>query len=285
MNARKCGICALSIVFVMLISCGISGAASGQNAQQKKHGQEKVDRRIDLGISIQDYKWAEYSEDGSKLLEETGFRYTLAFDFESLNKYVGWRNGVNLFLGQVDYKGQTWSELPVKTDVLYIGTKIYLDAVPNYRFDSGLLLKVFSGIGGEWWFRDLDDTQTKAGDPVSGSEEWWWCVYGRLGTGVEYSILKDLDIFTEVGVKIPITARNNANLYIKDAPRARLEPNQDISAFGDIGIRWKHLAVKFAYDSLRFDRSDKVTSGTLELFQPKSKADIYSLEVYWSKRF
>ncbi|MGB9499606.1 MAG: hypothetical protein ACKVE4_07605 [Dissulfuribacterales bacterium] len=127
MIIRKCGICVFVIVFVMLVSSCISGAASGQNAEQKKHY-----RRIDLGISIQDYKWAEYSEDGSKLLEETGFRYTLAFDFESLNKYVGWRNGVNLFLGQVDYKGQAWSELPVKTDVLYIGTKIYLDAVPIF---------------------------------------------------------------------------------------------------------------------------------------------------------
>ncbi len=291
MNVGKCGICSLMVVFVMLVSSSIAGAASGQAPEQKKHDQKKLDRRIDWGISIQDYKWSEYLENGSKLLEETGFFYTLAFDFESLGKYagwrkyVGWRSGVNLFLGQVDYDGQTWSKLPVKTDVLYIGTKMYLDAVPTYRFDFGLRVKGFAGIGGRWWLRDLDDTKTGAGDSVKGSKEWWWCVYGRLGTGADYSILRDLDIFTEVGVKIPITARNNANLYVKGASRARLEPEQDISAFGDIGIRWKELAVKFSYDSLRFDRSDKVTAGTLELYQPKSKADIYSLEVSWSKRF
>jgi len=256
-NVGKCGICSLMVVFVMLVSSGISGAASGQAPEQKKHDQKKIDRRFDWGISIQDYKWSEYLENGSKLLEETGLLYTLAFDFESLGKYagwrkyVGWRSGVNLFLGQVDYDGQTWSKLPVKTDVLYIGTKMYLDAVPTYRFDFGLRVKGFAGIGGRWWLRDLDDTKT----------------------------------FTEVGVKIPITARNNANLYVKGASRARLEPEQDISAFGDIGIRWKELAVKFSYNSLRFDRSDKVTAGTLELYQPKSKADIYSLEVSWSKRF
>lgn len=268
------------MVFVMLMSAGISGAAPGQKSEQKKK-----DRRVEWGISIQDYKWAEYSEDGSKLLEETGFLYTLAYDFESLNKYIGWRNGADLFFGQVDYDGQTWTEIPVKTDVLYIGTKMYLDAVPNYRLDSGLLLKAFIGIGGEWWFRDIDDTRTEMGDPVKGSEEWWWCVYGRLGAGAKYPVSKELDIFTEAGVKIPVYARNDANLFVIGAPSARLEPDQDISVFGNIGIRWKQLAVKFAYDSLRFDRSDKVTSGTFELYQPKSEADIYSLEVNWSIRF
>jgi hypothetical protein len=284
-SIRTFGICVFIIVVFMFISTGIVRAEPDQMTGPVKPGQKKADRRVDWGIWIQDYKWAEYSEDGSKLLEETGFLYTLAYDFEGLDKYIGLRNGVNLFFGQVDYDGQTWSGIPVKTDVLYIGTKMYLDAVPNYRLDSGLLLKAFIGIGGRWWFRDIDDTRTEAGEPVRGSEEWWWCVYGRLGAGTEYPVSRELDIFTEAGVKMPVYARNDANLYVIGAPSASLEPDQDISVFGNIGIRWKQLAVKFAYDSLRFDRSDKVTSGTFELYQPKSKADIYSLEVYWSRRF
>lgn len=295
MNIKTFGKCILIIVVFMFMSTSILRAESdpapdpnkpGTNKPgAQKPGAQKTDRRIDFGVRIEDYKWAEFSDDGDKLLEEAGFLYTIAYDLEVLNKLIGWRNGGSLFLGQVDYDGQTWKGLPVKTDVLYIGTKIYLDAVPNYRFDSGLLVKGFIGIGGRWWFRDIDSTRTATGAPVSGSEEWWWCVFGRLGAGVEYPVSKELEIFTEAGLKVPIYARNYANFFVTNSPSASLEPDQEVSAFGNIGLRWKNVSVKFAYDSLRFGRSDKVDSGTFELYQPKSKADIYSLEVSWSRRF
>ncbi len=275
MKSYKCGTILLLIVFIVLLPLIAVGAEPSQ----------KSDFRADFGILIHDYKWAEYADDGPELLEETGNLYGLSCDIESLKNRIGWRMGGNFFLGQVDYKGQTWTNIPVTTDVWYAGAEVYADVVPGYRFDSGLWLKSFAGVGTRFWLRDLQDTRTGAGNPVSGAEEWWGCVYGRLGLGAEYPVTEEFGIFAEGGVKVPVYARNEANFFVSGNPGAGLEPAQDFSGFGSIGVRWKQWGAKLSYDSLRFDRSDAVSSGMYELYQPRSEADIYRAEVFWSKGF
>jgi len=241
--------------------------------------------RVDLGIQIQDYKWKEYADAGHDVLEETGNLYGFICDIESTKNIVGWRSGINLFFGEVEYDGRTWTDIPVKTDVLYVGTKLYIDVVPGYRFDSGIWLKPFAGLGGELWLRDLKDTRTSDGDPVKGAEEWWGCVYGRVGLGAEYPFSEEISVFAEAGVKLPIYARNEANFLVSGSPSAGLEPEQNFSGFGKFGLRWKQWGAKISYDALRFDRSDAVSSGMYSLYQPKSESDVYSVEVFWSKPF
>ncbi len=265
----------LAIIFVALIPLHAIGSETVS---------EKL-RRVDFGIQVQDYKWKEYADDGNKLLEETGNLYGLTCDFESTKKNLGWRSGINLFLGEVDYNGRTWTDIPVTTDVLYAGTKLFIDAVPGYRFDSGLWLKSFAGLGGEFWLRDLDDTKTPGGDPVNGGREWWGCIYGRMGLGAEYPVAEEVVIFAEGGIKLPIYARNEVDFYVSGSSSAGLEPEQDFSGFGHIGLRWKQWGAKVSYDSLRFDRSDAVSSGLFNLYQPESQADVYSVVVFWSKAF
>ncbi|MBC2716751.1 MAG: hypothetical protein HF978_15715 [Desulfobacteraceae bacterium] len=275
MKSEKCG----KILFIIIIGLLIPLHSIGAESPSED------DQRVDFGVYIQDYKWAEYADDGNKLLEETGNLYGVACDFESTKNIVGWRNGINFFIGQVDYDGRTWTDMPVKTDVLYVGTKLYFDVVPGYRLDSGLWLKSFAGIGGEFWLRDLDDTKTSNGDPVMGAREWWGCVYGRLGLGAEYPVAEEMAVFAEAGVKLPIYTRNEANFFVSGSPSAGLEPAQVVSGFGDIGFRWKQWGAKVSYDSLRFDRSDVVSSGMFDLYQPRSESDVYSVEIFWSSGF
>ncbi len=274
---EKYGTILLVIIFAVLVLIPLQSRGTENPSKNKL--------RINLGVSIQDYKWAEYADNGNKLLEETGNLYGLTCDVESKKNVINWRNGIHFFIGQVDYDGQTWTELPVKTDVFYAGTKIYGDIVPGYRFDSGLWLKSFAGIGGEFWLRDLDDTKTSDGVSVRGSREWWGCVYGRLGLGAEYPVSEEIAVFAEAGVKLPIYARNEVNFYVSGSPGAGLEPEQDVSGFANVGLRWKQWGVKASYDSLRFDRSDAVSSGIFNLYQPKSESDGYSVEVFWSKGY
>lgn len=242
-------------------------------------------RRLDLGVWIQDYKWAEYGDDGSRLLEETGPLFGVSADYASGGRQIGWRGGVRLFGGEVDYDGRTWSDIPVTTDVLYFGTKGYADGVFGFRLDAGLCLKPFFGLGGEVWLRDLEDTRTPDGASVGGAEEVWGCVYGRMGLCGEYPVAEAMELFAEAGVKLPIYARNEANFQVSGEPQAGLEPEMDFSGFGSIGFRWKQWGVKASYDSLRFDRSDAVSSGGFILYQPESRADVYSLLFFWSPRF
>lgn len=267
-------------ILLMIIGASlISGNSFGA-----EYGLEKY-RRVDFGIQVQDYKWKEYADNGNKLLEETGNLYGLTCNFESTKNIIGWRSGINIFLGEVDYNGRTWTDIPVTTDVLYAGTKIYIDAQPGYRLDSGLWLKSFIGLGGEFWLRDLDDTKTPGGDPVQGAREWWGCLYGRVGLGAEYPVAEEVLVFAEGGVKLPIYTRNEADFFVSGSSSTSLEPEQDVSGFGSFGLRWKQWGAKVSYDSLRFDRSDVVSAGMFDLYQPDSQADVYSVEVFWSKGF
>jgi len=268
------------IIVIVIILAGILPLRSVGADNGSVH-----DRRLDMGVFIQDYRWAEYGDDGPRLLEETGNLFGIAADYASSRKKIGWRGGARLFAGDVEYDGQTWSELPVTTDVFYFGAKGYADAVPGYRLDAGLWLKSFIGLGSEAWLRDLADTRTPDGASVSGAREWWGCVYGRMGLGAEYPVAETLALFAEAGVKLPIYARNEANFLISGSPSAGLEPEMDFSGFGHAGFRWKQWGARAAYDSLRFDRSDAVSSGGFTLYQPKSKSEVYSIEIFWSPDF
>lgn len=268
------------IMGIVIILAGILPfqAAGGDNGSLQ-------DRRMDLGLWIQDYKWAEYGDDGGRLLEETGNLFGLSADYASNRKKIGWRGGARFFLGEVDYDGQTWSKIPVTTDVFYFGVKGYADVVPAHQLNMGLWLNPFIGLGSEVWLRDLDDTRTPDGARVNGAREWWGCVYGRMGLGLEYPVTEDIRLFAEAGIKLPIYARNEADFHLSGDPGGGLEPEMDFSGFGSIGYRWKQWGVKASYDSLRFDRSDVESAGQFNLYQPDSKSDIYSVEFFWSPKF
>jgi hypothetical protein len=243
-------------------------------------------RRIVYGVEIQDYEWSEFDDNNFKLVEETGYLYGLTCDVDSRRETLGWRGGISLFGGEVDYDGVTWSLAPVETDVVYLGTQLYADMVPNLRLDSGLWLNTFFGIGFKGWFRDLDDTQTREGTFVSGAEEWWGSVYGRAGVGASYPVSNTIEIFSEAGSKIPIYSVNHANLFVPGSPSVDLKPEMRFSPFADLGVRCNQLVAKISYDTLRFGKSDSVSaSGDYVLHQPESESDVISLGIAWTSNF
>lgn len=243
---------------------------------------EAVHRPLDVGVFIQDYKWAEYGDDGGRMLEETGNLFGMSLDYASRREKIGWRTGGRFFLGEVDYDGRTWSDIPVTTDVFYFGFRGYADAAPVYRLDMGLGLTPFLGLGAELWLRDLEDTRTPDGAAVNGAREWWGCVYGRLGLGLDYPVAEDMVVFMEAGAKLPIYARNEAEFRLDGDPTVGLEPEMDFSGFGCVGFRWKAWGIRLSYDSLRFDRSDTESAGHYALYQPDSESDVTTLEIFWS---
>jgi len=237
--------------------------------------------RADFGLSVSDFNWSEYSDAGNRVLEETGQIYGLDADIVYLHQRFGWQGGAGAFLGEVDYDGRTWSGTPIQTDVLYAGGSFHGDGLVCFRPISGLILKSFAGLGAQAWLRDLDDTRTAAGVPVQGAEEWWGCVYGRLGTGFQYGFLNDYELFASGGVKLPIYARNEVDFQLRGSGWTGLEPEMTVSGFGEAGLCWRQAGVKLSCDFLRFDRSRSVDAGTYNLYQPESKADVYRAELFW----
>lgn len=240
--------------------------------------------RVDAGMELIRFNWSEYLDDGFELLTETGWLVGLSYDLESTAEYLGWRHGAGIFFGRVDYGGRTWSLLPVKTDVWYVGAQAFVDATFNFRPLSGMVVQPFAGIGGKTWLRMLDGTRTADGVPVNGLEEWWWSIYGRAGTGVRYKVSDKMSVFAEAGMKLPIHAQNNAYVNGRNDP-IRILQYQTRSPFAMCGLRYRALSLKLTYESLRFDRSDAVTSGSYILYQPRSKEDTFCMRAAWTLDF
>jgi hypothetical protein len=58
-----------------------------------------------------------------------------------------------------------------------------------------------------------------------------------------------------------------------------------VSPFAKAGWRWKRLAVQAFYDTFRFNASDRVESGSYEVYQPESDADRIGMEIGWVFEF
>jgi hypothetical protein len=237
--------------------------------------------RINAGMELIRLNWSEYLGDGFKLVSETGWLIGATYDLESTVDGLGWRHGAGLFFGRVDYDGHTWSLIPVKTDVWYIGAQGHLDALFRFHPASDLTVWPFTGIGVKTWLRTLDDTRTAGGIPVNGAEEWWWSIYGRFGAGTRYTICENMFIFADAGIKLPIHARNNAYLEGRSAP-VRITQYQTASPFAVCGVRYHWMTVSLILESQRFNRSDAVAADHYTLYQPRSKEDIIAIRASWT---
>lgn len=232
--------------------------------------------------SIQYFTWEEFSAD-SRILKEEGPLVGLGGSVR-LNLYdekVMLKAKAELFGGDVYYDGQTQNGIPVKTDVIYFGTKLESDL--GWRFNLGKVsLEPFAGLGYRWWLRALQDSVTDDGNgtPVSGTDERWQSFYSRLGGRATWSLTKEFAMFAEGGGKYPFYNENRA-----DSPaggKVTVKPGKEWSAFAEIGLTYKRFRPSIFYEGFRFSRSDLVRIGSnLAVFQPKSDSDIFGINLNW----
>ena len=86
---------------------------------------------------VEQFRWREIDTDKRQLLEESGQRYSVAVNFDNLrrlNSGVVYSFGGKLYLGSVDYNGETQlTSIPVQSTTSYFG--LQFDALGGYRFE------------------------------------------------------------------------------------------------------------------------------------------------------
>lgn len=239
-------------------------------------------RELYVGPSIAYFHWQE-SVAGQKVLTEQGPMYgvdgTIALDLLKTEQAgaLTLKGKVGLFGGLVYYDGQTQapSNLPVKTDVIYVGVKEEIAVGWAMPLGDGRL-GPFAGLGYRWWLRDLQDSTTNNGTStvkVSGSTEVWESAYTKVGAALSMPLNKDWRIFVEGGGKYPFYNRSSSDIPGIGNTTVRPEPRW--SAFAELGARSRTLRPAVFYEGYRTGQSPVVQiSSTSGVVQPKSDEDV-----------
>ena len=232
----------------------------------------------------QSFRWREFNSAGERLLQETGTRFSIGAALDNFKREgSGALYGVNgkIYLGQVDYDGQTQSGIPVSTDVNYFGLNI--EGQGGYRFGRRIGLDVFGALGIDRWIRSIDDGTTANGSTAFGYDEFYTILYGKAGLGF-FQLLDGWRYFLQAGVKMPLFT----NEYVNLGEGVTLEPGIKPSAFANLQFdfgsqRSKRFGVALYYDSYRFSESDPEVlfngGSAVLVIQPRSEMDVYGLRL------
>jgi len=239
-------------------------------------------RELYIGPSIAYFHWQE-SVDGQNVLTEEGPIFgvdgTIALDLLKTERAgtLTFKGKLGLFGGVVNYDGQTQSpsNLPVTTDVTYVGGKQEIAFGWAIPLGNGYL-EPFAGLGYRWWIRDLQDSTAQDGTStvkVSGSTEVWESAYTKLGATLSLPLTKDWRIFIEGGGKYPFY--NSDSTDIAGVGNHTVYPESRWSAFAELGARSATLRPALFYEGYRTGQSPVVRiNSTTGIYQPKSDEDV-----------
>ncbi|HJV34231.1 hypothetical protein [Geomonas sp.] len=234
-------------------------------------------------FTAQHYTWKEYYG-GRRLLDEDGPLFSGGVKVGILTDLAMTITAkAEVFGGVISYDGETQAPnpVPVKTDVTYVGTRGEADF--GYRLPPDLLnFEPFAGIGYRWWTRDLHDSQTATGVPVSGYTETWDSVYCRLGARGSYRPSSDWTMYVEGGGKYPFYTGNSVDFA--GAGTVTFHPGSLWSGFAEAGASYRNLKVAFTYEGFRWSQSPLKRVGYQAFFQPESTSDIMGLSLGWNFR-
>ena len=230
---------------------------------------------LSLDFGIESFRWREFDA-GAKLLEETGPRFragaTWCRPFGAEQRDELQARG-SFYIGNVDYDGQactlSGSCTPFQTNADYYGATgeaLYLRRLGDAQIDE-----FFAGGGIDIWRRDIQGSGN-----VSGAIEDWTVFYVAVGGGARWSG-SATRYHVQAGAKYPFYTTNVPNSF-----DVILEPKGRVSPFARFTIdfvsggrpRW---GVGLYYDSYRFDTSDVERIGSIQIFQPESRQDLFGI--------
>ncbi len=237
-----------------------------------------------VGLGVESFVWQEFDSDGSKLLEESGPRYVLTFQYQSaLEDHWSYHFNADFYMGNVDYDGQTQSGTPITTTSEYSGLRGDLLATYHFGEDPVPLFGIMGGIGLDSWSRKLRDTTTSGGTPVSGYKEVYFMIYGKLGLQLQFGS-EAWQQKLKGGLRRPLYVTESV-----DELDVTLEPKPTTTFFAAWEHVWKldgvderTLGLNIYYEHTRFDESDPELSNIGYVLQPESDMEIIGAKLLYS---
>jgi hypothetical protein len=256
------------VLAVVLTACWAGSAFAGEHNE------------LTPFLSVQHFEWKEYYG-GRRLLKESGPLYSGGVLFEHLfASSAALRAKSELFGGVVAYRGETQgaNPLPVSTDVGYFGTAGEVDG--GYRLQAGSLdVTPFAGLGFRWWVRDLQDSTTAGGLPVTGYTETWRTLHLRLGARGQVDTDSGLSFFAEGGSKYPLYTGNTVDFA--GFGETTFHPGARWSGFAETGLSYRHFKASFTYEGFSVSQSPLKSVGARQFFQPESTSLRLGVSVGW----
>ena len=232
-----------------------------------------------LQAGIEDFRWREF-EGGTRLLEESGTRYSLGIGLESpvsSESLTVFSAEGKFYFGTVGCDGQacnivTGLCVPWASDADYDGLRAEASISRRYPKDRGGAFEMFGAIGVDTWTRNIKSSAT-----VSGGSEEWTVFYGRAGAGWRQSFY-----VLRAGVKLPLAVDEATNIGVDLEPKGRTSLFLDFTATVHDSTR-QTWTINAFYDGYRFAESNHVITwtnfGLTEVWQPESHQDVLGLRV------
>jgi hypothetical protein len=207
------------------------------------------------------YSWKEQYL-GDNLVDEHGTLYTVGYVRTNGAKRVR----AEFFTGTMNY---TPGDLPRSTYQLdttsrVMGTRVEFELLWDVHINDCVTLNFFSGIGGRFWIRDIQDRQVTSDIWIDGHQEDWFTLYPYIGMERRWNYDPCMDFF--LSCRIGSTAWTYQSCSELGGPV--LHPQACMTGQIEFGLQYQeHLVV-----SLYFDAMTWVHSGVVDdTFQPNSQ--------------
>jgi len=247
---------------------------------------------VALEPGLQHFEWKEYDAAGRTVVKESGTRPMIAIRGVSHTAFatdLTFAGAAQLYLGDVDYKGQTTTGVPLRTSTGYFGAiGDALFTKPVARFPVTGRLSFQAGARLELWRRKIAAGVTAGGQTASGLTEEYRVLSGRAGLGGE-RWFGSRKASANAGVSYPLSITE----WVSGFDRAlELHPGREAAAFARLTVVVRpadrhrgSVTALLSYDSYRWGRSPlrqaSVAGLPVTVYQPRSHMDVVAASLWF----
>jgi hypothetical protein len=231
----------------------------------------------EFSIRYEEFTWKEDGLDGRRLLKESGPRIGLHLQTgASPEQPLDWQARGQVYLGTVDYDGQTQLGEPLNSTTDYYGTRLDADLGPRFTIAPNLHATLFAGGGLHVWLRRLDAT---GGFSDSGYDELWSEAALHTGASLRWK-LPDLTWTLRGGLRRPLWVRAAYDFTLPDGTTdIAVEPDGKTGWFAELAATRNGLILALFAEEQDYRRSNIETYGNLDVFQPASSSRLLGARI------